>query len=151
MLLCVKVTALRWALGSLLPTAHQLDSFGGVVSQRLLCSGKAGLSSSLSCKDIMASARNAGPSEDALGFYFCGSDILTRGTKIITLIWGCQRPCRSRKGNVTGAILSSCWRDRPEGRHFCSQLTFYLTFIWCLKLRNGGKVCDVWVFPPLAT
>lgn len=87
MLLCVKVTALCWALGGLLPTAHQLDSFGGVVSQHLLCRSKAGLSSSLLCKDMVASTRNAGHSEDALGFYFCGSTILTRGTQIITLIW----------------------------------------------------------------
>lgn len=86
MLLCVKVTALRWALGTLLQTAHQLDSFGGVVSQHLLCSGKAGLSSSLICKNIMASTRNAELSEDALGFYFCGSSTLTKSTKIITFI-----------------------------------------------------------------
>lgn len=83
MLLCVKVTALCWALGALLPTAHQLDSFGGVVIQHLLRSSKAGLSSSLLCKDMVAYTRNAGPS---LGFYFCGSTMLTRGTKIITLI-----------------------------------------------------------------
>lgn len=87
MLLCVKVTALRWALGSFLQTANRLDSFRRVVSQHLLCSGKAGLSSSLICKDIMASTRNAELSEDALGFYFCGSNILTSGTKIITLFW----------------------------------------------------------------
>ena len=86
MLLCVKVTALCWALGSLLQTANQLDSFGGLVSQHLLCSCKARLSSSLICKDIIASTRNAELSEDTLGFYFCGSDILIRGTKIITLI-----------------------------------------------------------------
>lgn len=85
-LLCVKVTALCWALGSLLQTANQLDSFGGVVSQHLLCSSKAGLSSSLICKDIMVSTRNAELPEDTVGFYFCGSNMLTRGAKIITLI-----------------------------------------------------------------
>lgn len=94
MLLCVKVTAPRWALGSLLQTANQLDSFGGVVSQHLLCSSKAGLSSSLICKDIMAPTRNAELSEDALGFYFCGSDVLTRGTEMITLL----RRASSRAG-----------------------------------------------------
>lgn len=86
MLLCVKVTALCWALGSLLQTANQLDSFGEVVSQHLLCSGKAGLSSSLIYKDIMTSTRNAELSEDGAGLYFCGSDILTRVTKITNLM-----------------------------------------------------------------
>ena len=87
MLLCVKVTAGRWALGSSLQTAHQLDSWRGVAGQHLRRSGKAGLSSSLICKDIMASTRNAELSEDALGFSFCGSNMLTRGTKLITLLW----------------------------------------------------------------
>jgi len=35
----------------------------------------------------MASTRNAELSEDALGFSFCGSNMLTRGTKLITLLW----------------------------------------------------------------
>lgn len=73
-----------WAPGSLPQTAHQRDSFGGVLSQHLLGSRRAGWSSSLICRDIKAPTRDAELSGDALGFDFCGSNTFARGTKIIT-------------------------------------------------------------------
>lgn len=152
MLLCVKVTALYWALGSLLQTANQLDSFGGVVSQHLLCSSKAGLSSSLICKDITAATRNAELSEDALGFYFCGSNICTRGTKILTLI----RLANSHAG-IGGAGISHLRNPelllerQARMNTFLQSALFVSHLISCLKLQNGTKVCDVWVSLRLAT
>lgn len=85
----------------MLQTANQLDSFDGVVSQRLLRRGKAGLSSSLICKGIMASTRNAELAGDALGFHFCGSYILTRGTKITSPVQLASSPAGIRRDNVT--------------------------------------------------